>query len=243
MERKKRRNKVVMMGLEIETGEQKQIIGKVTKFLEEKVKVESKVKSAYKIAEKVYVVELENREEKINVMKSKKNLKGSSTYINDDLTKTERIIQNKIKEEATKKRNKGKMVRMGYKKLTVDGRNFKWNEEEGRLKKAENFLVKSQKRKKKTKKKESKQGKGKEKGIKDVDREIGKREAGTKLGEKGVKVLFWNVQRLRKKEEEFWDYVGKFDVVGLVETWVQRENWEKLEETLPQEYVGEQAGE
>ncbi|KAJ3642753.1 hypothetical protein Zmor_025510 [Zophobas morio] len=39
MEREKRRNKVVMMGLEIETGEQKQIIGKVTKFLEEKVKV------------------------------------------------------------------------------------------------------------------------------------------------------------------------------------------------------------
>ncbi|KAJ3646455.1 hypothetical protein Zmor_024043 [Zophobas morio] len=139
MEREKRRNKVVMMGLDIETGEQKQIIGKVTKFLEEKVKVESKVKSAYKIAEKVYVVEFENREEKINVMKSKKNLKGSSIYINDDLTKTERKIQNKIKEEATKERNKGKVVRMGYKKLTVDGRNFKWNEEEGRLKKAENF--------------------------------------------------------------------------------------------------------
>ncbi|KAJ3666728.1 hypothetical protein Zmor_002160 [Zophobas morio] len=46
IEREKRRNKVVMMGLEIETGEQKQIIGKVTTFLEEKVKVESKVKSA-----------------------------------------------------------------------------------------------------------------------------------------------------------------------------------------------------
>ncbi|XP_063912632.1 centrosomal protein of 290 kDa-like [Zophobas morio] len=53
----------------------------------------------------------------------------------------------------------------------------------------------------------------------------------TKFLEKKVKV-----ERLRKKEKEFWDYVGKFDVVGLVETWVQRENWEKLEETLPQEY-------
>ena len=137
-EREKGRNKV-MMGLAIETGEQKQVIEKVTTFLEEKFKVDIKLKSAYKIAEKVYVVEFENREEKINVMKSKKNLKGSSIYINDDLTKTERKIQNKIKEEATKERNKGKMVRMGYKKLTVDGRNFKWNEEEGRLKKAENF--------------------------------------------------------------------------------------------------------
>ncbi|KAJ3645233.1 hypothetical protein Zmor_022909 [Zophobas morio] len=79
MEREKGRNKIVTMGLEIGTGEQRHIIEKVTKFLEEKAKVESKVKSAYKIAEKV---EFENREEKIFVMKSKKNLKGSSIYIN-----------------------------------------------------------------------------------------------------------------------------------------------------------------
>ncbi|XP_063918663.1 golgin subfamily A member 6-like protein 7 [Zophobas morio] len=123
MEREKRRNKVVMMGLEIETGEQKQIIGKVTKFLEEKVKVECKVRNAYKIAEKVYVVEFENREEKIN-------------------------------------------------------------------------------RRKKTRKKESKQGKGKGKGIKDADREIGKREAGTKLGEKGVKGIQRYRSRLEKKKFE-----------------------------------------
>ncbi|KAJ3664924.1 hypothetical protein Zmor_000457 [Zophobas morio] len=44
MKREKRRNKVVMMGLKIGSGEQKQLIEKVTKFLEEKVKVESKVK-------------------------------------------------------------------------------------------------------------------------------------------------------------------------------------------------------
>ncbi|WP_165351365.1 hypothetical protein, partial [Enterobacter cloacae complex sp. 2DZ2F20B] len=36
--------------------------------------------------------------------------------------------------------------------------------------------------------------------------------------------------------------MGKFDVVGIVETWVQRENWEKFEETLPQEYVWECQG-
>ncbi|KAJ3644289.1 hypothetical protein Zmor_026955 [Zophobas morio] len=107
MEREKRMNKVMMMGLEIGTGEQKQIMEKVTKILKEEAKVESKVKSAYKISEKVYVVEFENREEKINVMK---NLKGSSVYINDDLTKTERKIQIKIKQGATKERNKGKWL-------------------------------------------------------------------------------------------------------------------------------------
>ncbi|XP_063921158.1 golgin subfamily A member 6-like protein 7 [Zophobas morio] len=54
----------------------------------------------------------------------------------------------------------------------------------------------------------------------------------TKFLEEKVKV-----ERLRKKEKEFWDYVEKFDVMGLTETWVQRENWKKLEETLPQEYM------
>ena len=88
------------------------------------------------------------------------------------------------------------------------------------------FLVKSQKKRTKRRKNGKKQGKGKGKEIKDADRKIGKREVGTKLGEKGVKVLFWNVQGLRKKEKEFWYHVGKFDVVRLVETWVQRENWE-----------------
>ncbi|KAJ3660007.1 hypothetical protein Zmor_011665 [Zophobas morio] len=68
---------------------------------------------------------------------------------------------------------------------------------------------------------------GKGKGIKDADREIGKTEAGTKL---------------RKKEKEFWDYVGKFDVVGQVETWVRKKNWEKLKETTTRICVGVSKG-
>jgi hypothetical protein len=37
-----------------------------------------------------------------------------------------------------------------------------------------------------------------------------------------VKVLYWNIASLRKKEEEFWDYVRQFEiVVGLIETWVE----------------------
>jgi hypothetical protein len=42
------------------------------------------------------------------------------------------------------------------------------------------------------------------------------------------KVLYWNIAGLRKKEEEFWDYVREFEiVVGLVETWVEDRSWEK----------------
>ncbi|KAJ3644154.1 hypothetical protein Zmor_026826 [Zophobas morio] len=60
-----------------------------------------------KVLEKVYVAEFENREENINVMKSNKNLKGSSISINDDLTKTEHGIQ-RYKSRLRKKKFEGK---------------------------------------------------------------------------------------------------------------------------------------
>jgi hypothetical protein len=61
---------------------------------------------------------------------------------------------------------------------------------------------------------------------------------GTK-GRKGAKVLYWNVAGLRKRGDEFWDYVRQFEVVGLVETWVEKQSWEKVERTLPKEYKWE----
>jgi hypothetical protein len=37
--------------------------------------------------------------------------------------------------------------------------------------------------------------------------------------EDGKSVLHWNVADLREKiEEEFWDYMRQFEIVGLVET-------------------------
>jgi hypothetical protein len=40
-----------------------------------------------------------------------------------------------------------------------------------------------------------------------------------KDNEDGKSVLHWNVADLREKiEEEFWDYMRQFEIVGLVET-------------------------
>jgi hypothetical protein len=47
-----------------------------------------------------------------------------------------------------------------------------------------------------------------------------------------VRVLYWNVAGLRKKEQEFWDYVRQFEIVGLVE----ERSSEKIEKLLPNEY-------
>lgn len=36
-----------------------------------------------------------------------------------------------------------------------------------------------------------------------------------------IRIVFWNVAGIKNKENEFWKYLGEFDVVGLVETWVE----------------------
>jgi hypothetical protein len=42
-----------------------------------------------------------------------------------------------------------------------------------------------------------------------------------------VRVLYWKVAGLRKKEQEFWEYVRQFEIVGLAETLVKERSWEK----------------
>lgn len=37
-----------------------------------------------------------------------------------------------------------------------------------------------------------------------------------------VKMLYWNVAGLMKKNRDFWRYVEDFDAVGLIETWIEK---------------------
>lgn len=43
-----------------------------------------------------------------------------------------------------------------------------------------------------------------------------------------VKIIFWNIAGMKKKGKEFWDYIERFDVIGLCETWIEEEEWEKI---------------
>ena len=61
-------------------------------------------------------------------MKNKNKLKGTQTYIDDDLTKEELEIQKQIREIARKEKQKGSQVRIGYKKICIDGKWRRWEE-------------------------------------------------------------------------------------------------------------------
>lgn len=44
-----------------------------------------------------------------------------------------------------------------------------------------------------------------------------------------MKIGFWNVARVRGKDKNFWERVKKWDVIGLVETWVKEKKWKQWE--------------
>jgi len=51
------------------------------------------------------------------------------------------------------------------------------------------------------------------------------------------RLLFWNVAGTLNKDIDFWDYVKRYDYVGLCETWVTENMWENLGDRLPSSHV------
>lgn len=46
-------------------------------------------------------------------------------------------------------------------------------------------------------------------------------------------MCFWNIAGVTNKDEETWEYLSNFEVVGLQETWVEEDKWEKIKDKLP----------
>ncbi|KMQ84348.1 hypothetical protein RF55_17915 [Lasius niger] len=80
------------------------------------------------------VVTLGSIEQKRQVMGNKKELRGREERIDDDLTWKERKVRWKLREIARKEKGEGRRVRMGNGRLQIDGKWWKWNEEEEVLK-------------------------------------------------------------------------------------------------------------
>jgi hypothetical protein len=56
-------------------------------------------------------------------------------YKDDDLTNEERKTQKKLREMAREKRDRGKRVKIGYRKIQINGEWFIWDEKQEKLKK------------------------------------------------------------------------------------------------------------
>lgn len=41
------------------------------------------------------------------------------------------------------------------------------------------------------------------------------------MGKGVLRIGFWNVTKAKGKDEQFWEKIMKWDVIGLVETWIE----------------------
>ena len=85
------------------------------------------VRRTYKIDEARYIIEMEQCNDKLTILKEKAKLKGRDIFIDSELSKTEREIQKCIRDVARIEKEKGTKIQVGYQKLNVNGQMMKWN--------------------------------------------------------------------------------------------------------------------
>jgi hypothetical protein len=133
-EKKEKKNNVTITGIGRTRGN---IESGVEEWLERKGGVKVNVKEAFKVnKDKMKLAKIESWEQK-NIMLNKskwKERKGERMYIDHDLTNEERKTQDKLKEVAREERDRGKRMKIGYRKIQINGEWFIWDEREEKLK-------------------------------------------------------------------------------------------------------------
>lgn len=135
-DKEKRRNNIIIYGLKMDTNEGYILKEEAEKFLKEQLEIEVTVKKANRIGQQVCLVALNNMEDKIKVMENKSKLRkmeNDRIYINNDLTKKERDIQKSIRKRAEEEKKEGRNVKIGYQKLEIDGKQWRWNNNSDKL--------------------------------------------------------------------------------------------------------------
>lgn len=136
LEREKRERNIVITGRSVEEESPRKLAEDIGKFLEEHLGVRTQVRAAYRLGQKVCLAQFDSLQEKERIMKNKHKLKdfsGERIYINNDLTLEEREMQKQIRGRAREEKSEGKLVRVGLGRITIDGREWKWNRGAGKL--------------------------------------------------------------------------------------------------------------
>lgn len=135
-EKERKQNNIIISGLKMDTSDSIILKQAMANFTKEHLQVEAKIKLVRKLGPKTCLVELESAEEKRKIMQNKaklRNLKGEKIFINDDLTKKEMEMQKNLRTMAQEERNSGKVVKVGYQKLIINGTEWRWNKEREKL--------------------------------------------------------------------------------------------------------------
>ena len=133
-ERNEKRNNIVIKGAKINETNMKE---ELENMINEDTGIEIKIIEAYSLGKatgrNIIVAKIEQRGQKILLMKNKNKLRGKNYFIEDDLTKEEQEVQKKIVARAREERNRGLKTKIGYKKLIIEDKKYIWNDTDKNL--------------------------------------------------------------------------------------------------------------
>lgn len=127
------RNNLIVTGVDTEGKGEEQLKAMMEGMLEKELGVRANVKRATKINNRKCIIEMHEWTDKSKILKEKRKLKGKTIFIDSDLTKREREIQKRIRDQAREERDKGRRTKIGYRKLFVDGKEFRWDDKQENL--------------------------------------------------------------------------------------------------------------
>lgn len=62
-------------------------------------------------------------------------------------------------------------------------------------------------------------------------------EGGKRNKDRQIRICLWNIAGVTNKDEDTWRYLEGFDIVGLVETWMEKEKWRKIEDKMNKKFI------
>lgn len=129
IERENRRKNIFIRGIRtVGRGRKKE----VREVLKNKLAIDIYIKKLRTVGEGL-VVELYAIENKVEIMRRKGELKGPGIWIEDNLTETEKQMQEWLESLAEEEKEKRLEARLGCMKIEVEGSWYVWNEKVGRL--------------------------------------------------------------------------------------------------------------
>lgn len=136
-EKNKIKNNIVIKGISVQNDN---IERQIQDFLKHNLNVEAIITEAYKIGNSInqgktntVVATIKNWTQKQEIMKNKNKLGATKIFIEHELTRSERGIQNNIKDRAREEKQKGNVVKIGYKKIKIENNWYNWDNEKETL--------------------------------------------------------------------------------------------------------------
>lgn len=139
IDRDNRRNNILVSGLELrrDTGEAAR--EDLQQFMKQSLRLDVDIIETHRIGDKLWVAKVKSFEGKLEILRSKHKLKQGAdkrVFIGNDMTVHEREVQKKIRHVAEEEKRSGKVVKVGYQKIVIDGKRWIWNEKSQELEQA-----------------------------------------------------------------------------------------------------------